>query len=397
VASSSNTDFRISTGLFRHPKWLKLSRRLGAEGQVALIALWAFAATDRPDGILSGMDADDIAITAGWSGPSDVFVDGLVELRWLDRSGDGTLTVHDWEENNPWAASAEVRSDQATYNAFVKHYGKEAADHWRETGERPTRPIRTRRPRGGGGGQNGAKPPISEPKTDRVPVPTACGSHARSMPDACVRHCDQYDTACSTHAERSAKSCCAQCSDSVSDSVSESISESVSEDSLSEDVHSERRARSASPDRDQDPPEGDPPAQAAPIGTDPPQPTTNRPANSGARRIPAPTRQQCHDHFRGLGREDQADLFFAYYEANGWDNRAMPMLAELWLHREPQFQRRNSGSSGAGRGAKPTNAPITDRGGVDPYAFAKKKRREWEEAQSVKLAAQRQQPPHGGN
>jgi hypothetical protein len=59
-----NKDFRIAVSLPYHPKIEKLMRRLGDKSFYCLIRLWAFTAMNKPDGILSGMDAEDIEIAA---------------------------------------------------------------------------------------------------------------------------------------------------------------------------------------------------------------------------------------------------------------------------------------------------------------------------------------------
>lgn len=104
-----NTDFRIKIGFSRHTKTLKLKRRLGAEGVLALIALWEYTALNKPDGCLSGMDSEDIALAAGWEGDSEHLVQTLVTVGWLDETPDG-YRVHDWEQHNDWAAKATDRS-----------------------------------------------------------------------------------------------------------------------------------------------------------------------------------------------------------------------------------------------------------------------------------------------
>ena len=55
-----NSDIRLSVGFFDHPKIIKLERQLGLEGVTALLRLWLWAAQNRPSGILSGMDGEDI-------------------------------------------------------------------------------------------------------------------------------------------------------------------------------------------------------------------------------------------------------------------------------------------------------------------------------------------------
>ena len=63
-----NTDIRIDGEFLDHPKTQKLIRRLGLEGLFSLQALWIWCAKNRPDGDLSGMDDEDIAIAARWTG-----------------------------------------------------------------------------------------------------------------------------------------------------------------------------------------------------------------------------------------------------------------------------------------------------------------------------------------
>lgn len=120
------TDCRVSTGLISHPKKLKLQRRLGKQAVWSLIALWSFTAANRSNGSLSGMTAEDIAIAADWDGDADLFVKTLVELELLDAT-EWNLCVHDWAENNPWAAGAVRRSEAAKFAALIKHRGREAA------------------------------------------------------------------------------------------------------------------------------------------------------------------------------------------------------------------------------------------------------------------------------
>ena len=81
-----------------HPKTGKLARRLQVETPQAvghLHFLWWWCLTHRPDGILHGMDADDIAAAAGWSGDPVAFVDAMFTAGWLDDDGEN-LSVHDW-------------------------------------------------------------------------------------------------------------------------------------------------------------------------------------------------------------------------------------------------------------------------------------------------------------
>jgi len=81
-----------------HPKTAKLSRRLGVSKPTAvghLHFLWWWCLTHRPDGVLYGMDADEIADAAGWDDDPVAFVDALFAAGWLDDDGEH-LSVHDW-------------------------------------------------------------------------------------------------------------------------------------------------------------------------------------------------------------------------------------------------------------------------------------------------------------
>lgn len=114
-----NTDIRISVDFPTHHKTLKLIRRLGDSAPWALVRLWLYVAKYCPDGILVGMDHEDIEIAAGWNGEEDKFVPALVDIRWLDLT-DGVLSCHDWSEHNPWASESEVRGDKARFSRLFK-------------------------------------------------------------------------------------------------------------------------------------------------------------------------------------------------------------------------------------------------------------------------------------
>ena len=125
-----NADIRISVGFPNHPKTVKLDRRLGFQGIRSLLALWTWAAQNRPDGNLGGangrstvvqrpLDEEDIEIAAQWPGEPGLFVATLVTLGWLDRTERGYL-LHEWEQHNPWVAAATNRSDKARFSRMAK-------------------------------------------------------------------------------------------------------------------------------------------------------------------------------------------------------------------------------------------------------------------------------------
>ena len=114
-----NTDFRLSVGYFEHPKVQKLERRLGAEGVLSHLRLLRFVSQYKPDGNLSGMDAEEVGMAGGFKGEAGTFVDALISLRLLDKRATG-LHVHDWADHNPYAAHAEARTEKARKAADVR-------------------------------------------------------------------------------------------------------------------------------------------------------------------------------------------------------------------------------------------------------------------------------------
>ena len=79
-----NKDFRVAVGFPSHPKTLKLIRRCGAEAFVCLMRIWSYVAQNKPDGRLTGVDADDIEIASGWNGQCSTLLQALLDLRFID-------------------------------------------------------------------------------------------------------------------------------------------------------------------------------------------------------------------------------------------------------------------------------------------------------------------------
>lgn len=121
-----NTDFRVAVDFFAHHKARKLKRRLGSDGVMALLQLWAYAAKLRTDGDLSGMNTEDIELAADWGGEDGALVSVLVEVGFIDQ-GDSGYVLHDWLENNAWAAGAESRSDASRLSRMARTFPKEYA------------------------------------------------------------------------------------------------------------------------------------------------------------------------------------------------------------------------------------------------------------------------------
>lgn len=114
-----NSDIRLSVGFFDHPKIIKLERQLGLEGVTALLHLWLWAAQNKPSGILSGMDEEDIEIAARWKNEPGAFNGVVTRLKLLDAMGD-MFQIHDWQEHNTWQSEAENRSNASRLSRMAK-------------------------------------------------------------------------------------------------------------------------------------------------------------------------------------------------------------------------------------------------------------------------------------
>lgn len=97
-------------------------RELGQSGAISLLQLWLYAATNRPDGVLTDMDAEDIEECASWSKRRGQFFDYLTRNRWLDEAGNGLWKLHEWEIHQQWAAEAETREEDARFAAHIRHH-----------------------------------------------------------------------------------------------------------------------------------------------------------------------------------------------------------------------------------------------------------------------------------
>jgi hypothetical protein len=89
----------LSGGFWTHPKTARLERRLGFEGVFAVMKLWCWAAMNRPDGILTNLDSDDIEYAAQWGGERGKLFSALVQLRWIDTKN-GVHSIHNWKKYN---------------------------------------------------------------------------------------------------------------------------------------------------------------------------------------------------------------------------------------------------------------------------------------------------------
>lgn len=109
-----NSDIRLSIGFLDHPKTIKLERKLGLEGVMSLLRLWLWTVQNRSNGVLTGLDEDDLEIVARWDGEKGLFHAVTTALKFVDERN-GVFSIHDWSEHNSWQAEAESRSNQSRF------------------------------------------------------------------------------------------------------------------------------------------------------------------------------------------------------------------------------------------------------------------------------------------
>lgn len=186
-----NSDIRISISFKGHRKRKKLQALLGQGSTDFLIDLWIGAAVTRPEGILHGFDALDLAMEAGWSGDPEAFKDALIKAGFLDVLDDGTYALHDWKEHQPFVIHAKNRSESAKKAARVKWENRDASrmEHGCDADATPLR---------------GACDPdesLMQPADD-----PHCGLHAQPMRPACEAHASRMagasDSQCGMDAPR---------------------------------------------------------------------------------------------------------------------------------------------------------------------------------------------------
>lgn len=169
-------DIRFSVNFWQQPKTIKLTRKGGLEAVRSLQILWCFCAQERTDGILSGMDIDDIEIAADWRGEPGRLVELLLNGNWLEQLQDDTYALHGWEERQAYVSKAESRKEQAR-SAAEKRWQK-------KRGVQPAMP--------------------DDAMSNADGMRSASEPHADSNADSCEQHCGQHETAMLTHAQRNA-------------------------------------------------------------------------------------------------------------------------------------------------------------------------------------------------
>lgn len=86
----------------KHRKTLRLKTDLGVKTAQAvghLVMLWLHCIEHAQDGDITDIPAEDLAMFAGYTGRKpEKFRDALIGAGFVDRTSDGRLLLHDWDE-----------------------------------------------------------------------------------------------------------------------------------------------------------------------------------------------------------------------------------------------------------------------------------------------------------
>ena len=88
----------VHEGLSMHRKTIQLAALLGVSRAATcghLISFWLWALSNAPEGDLCGLDPSVVSVAAEWTGDPQQFMDGLLEVKFVDRTSEGTV-IHDW-------------------------------------------------------------------------------------------------------------------------------------------------------------------------------------------------------------------------------------------------------------------------------------------------------------
>ncbi len=93
---------QVYSNLPEHPKIYKLMDLLGLkknrDAVGMIVELWCWVVVNATDGDITRFPPKAIAGAMEWSGKPQRLYDALVDAQWLDRTKDGRVLVHDWEE-----------------------------------------------------------------------------------------------------------------------------------------------------------------------------------------------------------------------------------------------------------------------------------------------------------
>lgn len=119
-------DFRVPCNFMRDIRFMRMFRSYGSEGALAILRLWDWVTEQYPTtGRLEKATHEDISLICGISSDSNEFIAAMIRSGALDQDDSATYYLPNWIEDQPYAAEAEKRSEQARKNSH-KRWGTRA-------------------------------------------------------------------------------------------------------------------------------------------------------------------------------------------------------------------------------------------------------------------------------
>ena len=108
----------MKRGTIEHPKTLALMRALKLPKYAAvgiLESLWHWTAKYAPRGDIGRFTDEDIAAGLAWDKDASELIQSLIVCRWIDKSGQVRLVVHDWPDHADGAVQKYISRNKLTF------------------------------------------------------------------------------------------------------------------------------------------------------------------------------------------------------------------------------------------------------------------------------------------
>lgn len=118
---------RLYCSFFSHRKTRRLRAKIGNDAFWVPPRLWAYAATNQPDGDFHSYSAEDIADGIGYTSDAQALLQALLEAQFLDPD----LKLHDWAIHSGFHDLYAQRARKAASVRWEKERSKEREDEER--------------------------------------------------------------------------------------------------------------------------------------------------------------------------------------------------------------------------------------------------------------------------
>lgn len=114
-------DFRVPCNFMRDLRFMRMFRDFGAEGALAILRLWDWVSEQFPtNGKIEGATPAVISLVCGITSNNKAFITAMIDAGVLAQDDTETFYLPNWIEDQPYAAEAEKRSNQARKNAHMR-------------------------------------------------------------------------------------------------------------------------------------------------------------------------------------------------------------------------------------------------------------------------------------